>query len=297
MDTIPLQPPSTWIHPRDIAQWTDPQTNATYGYAVPSKSHPDADPQQDRPVNLVVGLEADTDPASDAYWRMGYEYPVQLTQWALASAPKHPVLSRFMADLAAQVGEVADQVRLRRPRNVTEALRAQMARLDPLTLTGPAAVTLATMGWLQEEVGLRWEAVSGLADGGQAKLVRDVLVLPITAFRYVIPLFLHPRFLLGCLLTRIWIAPGVESTETWARNPSMTQTRVWLIERKGRGGSLTLRWSWASSAVRCLACVRTGPRSLGERCCLSLGVALEILVFMICNYCFLSCPLYGSRYI
>ena len=27
---------------------------------------------------------------------MDYSYPVQLTQWALASAPVHPVLSRYM---------------------------------------------------------------------------------------------------------------------------------------------------------------------------------------------------------
>ncbi|SPQ26531.1 bfaaa25d-f384-4e21-8b0e-fdbcbf3cbd81 [Thermothielavioides terrestris] len=149
---------------------------------LPSKAHPDADPQQDRPVNLVLGLEADTDPASDSYWRMGYEYPVQLTQWALASAPKHPVLSRFMDDLTAQVRAVKEKVQRQSPANYPAALRAQMSRLDPLTLTGPAAITLSTMSWLKDELDFRWEAVTGLTDGGRAKLVSDVLVLPITAF-------------------------------------------------------------------------------------------------------------------
>jgi alpha 1,6-mannosyltransferase len=186
MDTVPLQPPSTWIRPSDIAQWTDDQTGKTYGYPLPSKAHPDADPQQDRPVNLVLGLEADTDPASDSYWRMGYEYPVQLTQWALASAPKHPVLSRFMDDLTAQVRAVKEKVQRQSPANYPAALRAQMSRLDPLTLTGPAAITLSTMSWLKDELDFRWEAVTGLTDGGRAKLVSDVLVLPITAFRCAI---------------------------------------------------------------------------------------------------------------
>lgn len=57
------------------------------------------------------------------------------------------------------------------------------SRADPLTRTGPAAVTLATMQWLEREVNFRWNSLTGLKDGGRAKLVRDVLVLPITGFR------------------------------------------------------------------------------------------------------------------
>lgn len=58
-------------------------------------------------------------------------------------------------------------------------------RADPLTRTGPAAITVAVSTWLKVHVGLRWNAVTGLRDGGKAKLVYDVLVLPITGFRYV----------------------------------------------------------------------------------------------------------------
>ncbi len=124
-----------------------------------------------RPVKLLWGLEADTDPDSDAYWRMGYTYPVQVTQWALASAPKHPVLTQFVDNLKAQI------------RKEKESPKAPVA--DPLTRTGPAAVTLATSMWLEKEITFRWNAVTGLKDGGKSKLASDVLVLPITGFRYV----------------------------------------------------------------------------------------------------------------
>jgi hypothetical protein len=39
------------------------------------------------------------------------------------------------------------------------------------------------MTLLSEQVGLRWNSLTGLEDGGQSKLVQDVLILPITAFR------------------------------------------------------------------------------------------------------------------
>lgn len=124
-----------------------------------------------RPVSLVWGLEADTDPTTDSFWRMGYTYPVQVTQWALASAPKHPALSQFLRNLKGSI---------RREKGSPNALKA-----DPLTRTGPAAVTLATSMWLEKEVSFRWNAVTGLKDGGKSKLVSDVLVLPMTGFRYV----------------------------------------------------------------------------------------------------------------
>lgn len=55
---------------------------------------------------------------------------------------------------------------------------------DPITRTGPAAVTEITSKWLKENVGLRWNALTGRKDGGKTKLVADVLILPITGFRY-----------------------------------------------------------------------------------------------------------------
>lgn len=55
---------------------------------------------------------------------------------------------------------------------------------DPLTRTGPAAVTEATKAWLEEHEGLRWNAMTGLKDDGKNKLAGDVLILPMTGFRY-----------------------------------------------------------------------------------------------------------------
>lgn len=118
-------------------------------------------------VNLLWGLEADNDPDSDAYWRLSFTYPQQLSQWAFAAAPHHPVVSRYMNNLRSYTKD-----------NETAALNS-----DPLKRTGPAAVTLATKSWLEDEVGFRWTSLTGVKDGGRPKLVNDILVLPITGFQ------------------------------------------------------------------------------------------------------------------
>ncbi|ODA81353.1 hypothetical protein RJ55_04318 [Drechmeria coniospora] len=170
VDTEPLRHPADWIHPSDVSRWTDDVTGTSYGMVMPPSDFPDALPSNTQPVSLVWGLEADTDPDLDTYWRMGYSYPVQVTQWALASAPRHPALAQFMTNLRAHVAA---------SKSATDKATED---LDPLTRTGPAAVTLATMTWLEAEVGFRWNALTGLKDGGKSKLVSDVLVLPITGF-------------------------------------------------------------------------------------------------------------------
>ena len=148
----------------------DPVTNAEFNSTTP--------------VALILGIEADTDPNSDSYWRMGYFYPIQLTQWALAASPRHPVLLRFMENLCGQLQAVAEDNNgdLSSPAAVRK-----LRQIGPLALTGPAAVTFVTKTWLYEQVGLRWNALTGLFDGARSKLVQDVLILPITGFRYVHP--------------------------------------------------------------------------------------------------------------
>ena len=129
----------------------------------------------------MFGIEADCPPDTDTYWRMGYNYPIQLTQWALASAPGHPVLSRFMDNLSFRLQEIAGRHGgdLRSP-----SASKELKSCDPVVLTGPGAITVASRSWLAETAGLRWNALSGLHDGGRSKLVEDVLILPITGFRY-----------------------------------------------------------------------------------------------------------------
>lgn len=126
-----------------------------------------------QPVGLILGIEADTDEESDSFWRMGYTYPVQLTQWVIASAPNHVVMTKFLQDFRMQMKNLISQA-------------VVLNGVDPLELTGPAAITKATKDYLTEKAGLRWHALSGLKDGGRSKLVLDILILPITGFRYVV---------------------------------------------------------------------------------------------------------------
>lgn len=162
-----------WIREEDITQWTDDETGETYGKEAGFNAN------EVRPVNLLWGLEADTDPNTDQYWRMGYAHPVQLTNWAMASARQHPILYRFMDRLQ-------DKLKVEKAAELQTATGKQAKEHDPLTRTGPAAVTEATMIWLKKQVGLRWNAMTGLGDGGRSKLASDVLVLPMTGFRYVV---------------------------------------------------------------------------------------------------------------
>lgn len=179
IDTKLLRNPSTWIEESDISPWTDSKTRTTYGEASEF-------------ANLILGIEADTDEHSDDHWRMGYTYPVQLTQWALASAPKHAILTRFLHNFKARVQTAIAQALPEDPevdprtleKGYDERLRvdAMLLKLDPLDFTGPAAITNATMTYLSETASLRWQSLSGLEDGGRSKLVLDTLILPITGF-------------------------------------------------------------------------------------------------------------------
>jgi hypothetical protein len=138
-------------------------------------------------IQLLLGIEGDNNPDTDTYWRMGYNFPVQLTQWALASAPQHPILNLFISNFAARVKELS------RPYggNISTIAGAGLLSLeDPLKLTGPEAITVAAREWLEDRNGLRWNALTGLADGGRSKAVGDTIIFPITAFRYC-PL-IHP---------------------------------------------------------------------------------------------------------
>ncbi|VZI13447.1 unnamed protein product [Fusarium fujikuroi] len=162
LDTELIRHPAAWISGSDMASWTDPKTGKAYGYYNTSVT-----PDYETPVvNLLWGLEADNDPESDAYWRQSYTYPQQLSQWAFAAAPEHPVFERYMENL----------------RYYTIDNETAVQNSDPLKRTGPAAVTLATKSWLEGQVGFRWTGLTGVKDGGKSKLVEDILILPITGF-------------------------------------------------------------------------------------------------------------------
>lgn len=112
-------------------------------------------------IAAIFGIEADFPPESDSYWRAGYGFSTQLTNWALAMAPHHPVALRFQDEVRARVEE--DR----------EGLMTAYA----VDLTGPVMITRVVSEWLADSAGLRWNAVSGLTDGWKSKAVNDVLIL------------------------------------------------------------------------------------------------------------------------
>lgn len=175
IDTTPLKPPYQWIRPGDMDPWIDSNTSRTYG------------PDSTTPVGLILGIEADTPEDGDSFWRMGYTYPIQLTQWALASAANQTILNHFLHNFQTQMREVVDGARQwDEIHHGKESVSAAIGKLYPVELTGPAAVTKAAMEYMGEAEGLRWQALSGLEDGGRGKVVGDTLILPITGFRYVV---------------------------------------------------------------------------------------------------------------
>ncbi|KAJ5485443.1 hypothetical protein N7539_005431 [Penicillium diatomitis] len=165
MDTEPTKPPSQWIDSTDLQPWQDQDTGKTYSSS--------------EPVRAIVGLEADCRPESDDYWRMGYLYPIQLTQWSFAWAPDHPILQRFVDRLLAMIKVVSDA---HEGQLESTTAQADLYSIDTLNLTGPVAFTDSVQSWLEDNHSLRWNALTGLDDGGLSKLVGDVLILPITGF-------------------------------------------------------------------------------------------------------------------
>ena len=216
----------------------DPVTNAHYNSTAS--------------VSLILGIEADTDPELDSYWRMGYFYPIQLTQWALAASAGHPVLLRFMDKLFSQLHTVADDNygSLDSPAAVKE-----LRRIGPLALTGPAAVTAVTQAWLHEQVGLRWNALSGLFDGGRSKLVQDVLILPITGFRYVqTPCFLISK-------SNVKPSPGRSRYRNMGSRPvTDPAARLWH-RAQGSWRSFDVRVEWGKVCRTLFAMCREWPKT------------------------------------
>lgn len=198
-------------------------TNTTYSQSKDS-SHP---------VGLILGIEADTDEHSDSFWRMGYSYPVQLTQWSLASTSDHPVLNQFLENFRHQfqsiVSDPADLDSL-----TMNLENTRLDKADPLELSGPVAITEATMAYLTSKRGLRWQALSGLSDGGRSKLVDDVLILPITGFRYVRPLTKH-QTLESHLLTSPFIVQVEAGMGIWAPIHTHILTHDFVTMLKAHG--------------------------------------------------------------
>jgi len=188
IDSKPLTHPSTWVQASDLDDWIDGSGNKhgqyqlKSGYAVPEDAPVSYTSLIEtttpsiigsaKAVNAIFGIEADNLPdPDDTYWRMGYTFPVQITNWALAMSPHHPVANLFLSSLAA---------RIQTDENI-------LPSIDPLDLTGPPALTQTVKDHTESaESKFSWQSLSSRNDshpGGRAKIVAgDVLVLPITGF-------------------------------------------------------------------------------------------------------------------
>lgn len=188
VDSKPLKHPHDWVFDSDLLPWkkasshteqsshestSQPHTSAN---DAPAPDHPILHPgtsdKNSTYVNAIFGIEADNPPDPDpTYWRMGYTYPVQLTNWALAMSPHHPVAEQFIATLTPEIRANSDT----------------LLAIDPLDITGPPALTAAVRAVAErDDPLLSWDALSarnGDSRGGHGKVVAgDVLILPITGF-------------------------------------------------------------------------------------------------------------------
>ncbi|ODQ56297.1 hypothetical protein SAICODRAFT_50921 [Saitoella complicata NRRL Y-17804] len=161
-DARPLREPAGWVQGADLRAWRD-----AGGRVFDS-------PQIVGPVNIILGIEADDEES----WRMGYHYPVQLTQWTLASAPHHPILEGYTERLCLAVHEALT--------NVSEGVDGResvLSALDPVDLTGPVAVTAATRAYLDDALKAAGSTFdTAFTSRAVSKPLLDTLILPITAF-------------------------------------------------------------------------------------------------------------------
>jgi hypothetical protein len=189
IDSKPLTHPIHWIQPDDLNPWTDDAGNKHAQGPPPQPAYiaPASAPASyvassgelraersvtNHTVNAIFGIEADNPPAPDnTYWRMGYTFPVQLTNWALAMAPHHTIADRFLSGLNSKMQKDKDI----------------LPQVDPLELTGPPALTRIIKEYAEKaEPGFTWQSLSSRSDqtpGGNTKIIAgDVVILPITGF-------------------------------------------------------------------------------------------------------------------
>lgn len=189
IDSQPLKHPSGWIETHDLHDWSDEDGNK---HTQHQPSHPahvipdDAPPSYisrtgslsakqtaaNKTANAIFGLEADNPPEpDDTYWRTGYTFPVQVTNWAMAMSPHHPVASLFLSDVKSRV----------------KADIAIIRTIDPLDITGPPALTRTLKNYTEHiEPSFTWQSLSNIPSKnkiGRSKIVAgDIIILPITGF-------------------------------------------------------------------------------------------------------------------
>ncbi|KAK3049048.1 hypothetical protein LTR09_009702 [Extremus antarcticus] len=190
VDARPLKHPYGWIQESDLTPWTDASSGTELAlhnpdrdeYALPSYTPASyralfedavAASTSQPSINAIFGIGADNLPDPDpTYWRMGYTYPVQVTNWASVMAPHHIVADQFLQTLISDIDRQSEDLQI----------------VDPLDITGPPALTAAIqLVTRREDPALAWNSLSwrnpGDPVGGRGKVVAgDALILPITGF-------------------------------------------------------------------------------------------------------------------
>jgi alpha 1,6-mannosyltransferase len=121
---------------------------------------------------LVIGIEADPDRPD---WQDWYSRRIQFCQWTIQAKPGHPVL----VDVVASIAE--ETLRLQRAGKLNDS------KLKVIEFTGPAVWTDAIFDYFNNPAyfdvdagkNVTWRDFTGMT---AAKIVGDVVVLPITSF-------------------------------------------------------------------------------------------------------------------
>jgi alpha 1,6-mannosyltransferase len=122
---------------------------------------------------LVIGIEADPDRPD---WQDWYSRRIQFCQWTIQAKPGHPVL----VDVVATITE--ETLRLKRAGKLNDP------KLRVIEFTGPAVWTDAIFDFFNDPTyfdvepgkgNITWRQFTGMT---AAKIVGDVVVLPITSF-------------------------------------------------------------------------------------------------------------------
>eukprot|EP00928_Gymnodinium_smaydae_P030787 TRINITY_DN22789_c0_g2_i2.p1 TRINITY_DN22789_c0_g2~~TRINITY_DN22789_c0_g2_i2.p1 ORF type:complete len:403 (+),score=69.79 TRINITY_DN22789_c0_g2_i2:55-1263(+) len=144
-DVMPLRPPSAWFE----------ETQALFGGLGASR------------VRLIVGLEARGSDAEAQAWR--WSGRTQLTAWAAAAAPGHPVVTR------------ATDAYVRAPLLASDAL--SQAQYEHSISLGPGLLTSAVDEWLKELSGSSGlDSLPSVSAGARGSLAGDTVVLGIDGF-------------------------------------------------------------------------------------------------------------------
>ncbi|KAL1413712.1 hypothetical protein Q8F55_001494 [Vanrija albida] len=122
---------------------------------------------------IMVGFE--TDVHEKEGWFHYWPRPVGVCQWALASAPSHPI----MLEVVRRVVNGTHFVQEHEKRAEREGHAERDAALSVIEWTGPGAFSDAVFAYLLARYDVSWHHVRGLR---RPLRVGDVLILPITAF-------------------------------------------------------------------------------------------------------------------